>query len=74
MISYLLPVALILVPVAAMILLTAGRGKELKGSCGGVGNDGKCSRCGKPAAEMPGALGVAGLPGSRNRADAEPCP
>ncbi|MCA8941933.1 MAG: hypothetical protein KDB80_05170 [Planctomycetes bacterium] len=53
MIDYLLPILLFALPVFAVVALTAGRGKELKGSCGGVGADGKCSRCGKPAAEIP---------------------
>ena len=53
MLDYLLPIVLFALPVFAVVALTVGRGTELKGSCGGVGADGKCSRCGKPAVEMP---------------------
>ena len=62
MIDYLLPIVLFLLPVMLVIALTAGRGKELSGSCGGVGPDGRCGRCGKPAAEIPA-----------RKSDSEPC-
>ncbi len=52
-IDYLLPIVLFLVPVMIVIALTVGRGRELTGSCGGVSPEGRCTRCGKPAAEMP---------------------
>lgn len=48
--SFLLPVLVITVPVAAIALL-ALNGKALSGSCGGMNPDGSCSRCGKAAGE-----------------------
>ena len=41
MIDYLLPIVLFCVPVLLVIALTVGRGKQLSGSCGGVGADGR---------------------------------
>ncbi len=52
--NYLLPVLVFSVPVLAIVLL-AMSGRGLKGSCGGVGPDGSCSRCGKTAADGAGA-------------------
>lgn len=53
MLDYVLPVLILTVPVLAVVLLALAFGRRLSGSCGGVGADGRCSRCGKPAAEMP---------------------
>lgn len=52
MTDFLLPILVFSVPVLAIVFL-AMAGKRLSGSCGGVGPDGNCSRCGKSAAEMP---------------------
>ena len=49
-----LPVLVMAVPVLAVVLLAVFFGRRLSGSCGGVGADGSCARCGKPAAEIPG--------------------
>ena len=49
-VSYLLPVLVITVPVAAIALFALG-GRSLSGSCGGVNPDGSCSRFGKAAGE-----------------------
>ncbi|MHC5066310.1 MAG: hypothetical protein ACYTG5_20315 [Planctomycetota bacterium] len=40
-------------PVLLVTLLAVKFGRKLAGSCGGIGADGMCTRCGKPAAEMP---------------------
>jgi hypothetical protein len=53
----LLPVLLVTAPVLLVVALAILFGRRLTGSCGGVGPDGSCSRCGKPAAEMPAARG-----------------
>jgi hypothetical protein len=50
--SYLLPILVFTVPVLAVVALALS-GRKLSGSCGGVGPDGTCSRCGREAAEMP---------------------
>ena len=55
----LLPVVVMAVPVLAIVVLALVFGRRLKGSCGGVGPDGRCPRCGKPAAEMPSRIGGA---------------
>ena len=49
MIQYLLPIVLFVVPVLVVVGLALLFGRKLSGSCGGVGSDGSCSRCGKPA-------------------------
>ena len=49
----LLPVLVFTVPVLLIVFLAVAFGKELSGSCGGLDAQGKCSRCGKPAAEIP---------------------
>ncbi|MGE3172999.1 MAG: hypothetical protein AB7O97_10280 [Planctomycetota bacterium] len=54
--DYLLPILVFTVPVLAVVFLALS-GRRLKGSCGGVGADGSCTRCGKPATEMPTAGG-----------------
>jgi len=51
--EFLLPILVFLVPVLAVVALALFFGRRLSGSCGGVGADGSCARCGKPAAEMP---------------------
>jgi hypothetical protein len=56
--DFLLPILVFTVPVLGIVVL-ALTGRRLKGSCGGVGPDGSCARCGKPADAMP-------LPGERN--------
>lgn len=53
MTQFLLPILLFMVPVLAVVVLATKFGRQLKGSCGGVGVDGRCSRCGKAAAEIP---------------------
>lgn len=53
MTQFLLPIVLFTVPVLVIVLLATAFGRRLRGSCGGVGPDGSCSRCGKPASEMP---------------------
>lgn len=53
MLDFLIPILVFSVPVMAVVVLALVTGKKLKGSCGGVSPDGKCSVCGKPAAEMP---------------------
>ncbi len=47
-----LPVLGMTVPVLVIVCLALLSGRALSGSCGGVGADGKCTRCGKPATEM----------------------
>jgi hypothetical protein len=51
--DFLLPILFLAIPVFAIVVLAVAFGRRLSGSCGGVGTDGRCSRCGKPAAEMP---------------------
>jgi hypothetical protein len=51
--EFLLPILVFLVPVLAVVALALLFGRRLGGSCGGVGPDGTCVRCGKPAAEIP---------------------
>lgn len=53
MTQILLPIVLFTVPVLVIVLLAIAYGRRLSGSCGGVGGDGSCTRCGRPAAEMP---------------------
>ena len=50
--EFLLPILVLLVPVLAVVALALFFGRRLSGSCGGVGPDGTCARCGKPAAEI----------------------
>jgi hypothetical protein len=52
--NFLLPILVFSVPVLAVVVLALS-GRRLSGSCGGVGPDGSCSRCGKPAEQMPPA-------------------
>ena len=49
----LLPILLFMLPVLVIVVLAMAFNRRLSGSCGGVGPDGGCSRCGKPASEMP---------------------
>ena len=49
----LLPIVVMAVPVLAIVVLAVVFGRRLQGSCGGVGPDGTCPRCGKTAAEIP---------------------
>jgi hypothetical protein len=49
----LLPIVFFTVPVLVIVLLATAFGRRLQGSCGGVGVDGKCTRCGKVAEDMP---------------------
>ena len=51
--EFLLPILVFLVPVLAVVALALFFVLRLRGSCGGVGQDGRCVRCGKPAAEIP---------------------
>jgi hypothetical protein len=51
--QYLLPILVLTVPVLAIVVLALAFGRRLGGSCGGVGADGRCTRCGKPGDEMP---------------------
>lgn len=53
MTEILLPIVLFTVPVLLVVVLATAFGRRLRGSCGGVGPDGSCSRCGRPAEEMP---------------------
>lgn len=55
-----LPILLFMVPVLVIVVLATAFNRRLSGSCGGVGPDGGCSRCGKPAAEMPSDAGRCG--------------
>jgi hypothetical protein len=50
--EFLLPILVLLVPVLAVVALALFFGRRLSGSCGGVGPDGTCARCGKPATEI----------------------
>lgn len=50
--DFLLPILVLLIPVLAVVFLALG-GRVLKGSCGGVGPDGTCGRCGKAADAIP---------------------
>ena len=50
MANVLLPILVFTVPVLAIVLLALG-GRRLSGSCGGVGPDGSCKRCGRTAAD-----------------------
>ena len=54
MFDLIVPVLGMAIPVLVVVSLAVLFGRKLSGSCGGVGADGKCSRCGKPEAEMPG--------------------
>ena len=47
-----LPVLIMAVPVMVIVLLALVSGRKLSGSCGGVGPDGACTRCGKPADQI----------------------
>ena len=58
--DFLLPIMVFSLPVFAIVGL-AMAGKKLSKSCGGVGPDGGCRRCGEPPA---------GCPQPRNGADA----
>ena len=51
--DFLLPIVVLTVPVLAVVALATLFGRRLSGSCGGVGPDGSCTRCGKPSSEMP---------------------
>ncbi len=51
--EFLVPVLIFALPVLVVVAIAVVSGRRLKGSCGGVSADGSCSRCGKPAAEMP---------------------
>jgi hypothetical protein len=53
--SVLLPILIATVPVLGIALLAIA-GRRLSGSCGGVGADGSCQRCGK-AADAPAPQG-----------------
>ena len=53
MFEFLLPILVFLLPVLAVVALALFFGRRLRGSCGAVGQDGTCVRCGKPAAEIP---------------------
>ncbi len=52
-VNILLPVLVFTAPVLLIVFLTVAFGRKLSGSCGGVDADGRCSRCGKPAPEIP---------------------
>ena len=52
--DFLLPILVFSIPVLAVVFLALG-GKVLKGSCGGMGPNGDCGRCGKSAAAIPPA-------------------
>lgn len=60
MIQYLLPIVLFAVPVLVVVALALLFNRRLTGSCGGVGPDGSCTRCGKTVDPQ-----VAGLTGAR---------
>ena len=49
-----LPVLAMAAPVLIVAALALLSGRSLSGSCGGIGSDGKCSRCGKSAAGASG--------------------
>ena len=55
--QFLLPILVLSVPVLAVVVLALAFGRRLSGSCGGVGADGNCARCGRPAVEMPRKTG-----------------
>ena len=57
MFEFLIPVLALSLPVLVIVALAVFFNRRLSGSCGGVGADGKCSRCGIPAAEMPNGPG-----------------
>ena len=61
-VDVLLPVLVFTVPVLFIVFLAVLFGRKLSGSCGGLDADGRCSRCGKTAAEIP------------KLKDREPCP
>jgi hypothetical protein len=50
---YLLPILVLLVPVMAVVFLALRFDRKLAGSCGGVGADGRCTKCGRESSEMP---------------------
>ena len=52
-VDILLPMLVFTVPVLLIVFLAVAFGRRLSGSCGGLDAGGKCSRCGKPAAEIP---------------------
>lgn len=52
MTDYLLPILVFTVPVLVIVFFALS-GRRLAGSCGGVGPDGNCRRCGKATDEMP---------------------
>jgi hypothetical protein len=59
-IQYLLPIVLLALPVLVVVVLALAFGRKLSGSCGGVGPDGGCTRCGKQI--DPQQVGVAQKP------------
>lgn len=58
--DFLLPILVGTVPVLLIVALAIFGNRRLAGSCGGVTPDGKCSRCGKPAADIPALQGGSG--------------
>ncbi len=58
--DFLIPILVFAVPVMAVVTVALLSGRRLQGSCGGVGPDGSCPRCGKPAAEMQTEQGQGG--------------
>ena len=52
-VDILLPVLVLTAPVLLIVFLALAFGRRLSGSCGGLDAEGRCARCGKPAAEIP---------------------
>jgi len=53
----LLSILVFTLPVLAIVGLAIFFNRRLSGSCGGVGPDGACTKCGKRADEMPSRTG-----------------
>lgn len=61
--TFLLPLLVVALPILAIVLLAVAGKRRLSGSCGGVGADGSCVRCGKPATDV-----------DKLRAEGQSCP
>jgi hypothetical protein len=45
-VNFVLPILVLAIPVLAIVLIAICSGRRLSGSCGALGPDGKCARCG----------------------------
>jgi len=51
-VNVLLPILVLAVPILVIVSIAIVGGRRLSGSCGGVGPEGKCARCGATAPEI----------------------